>query len=189
MSLTPVNTLTPNGNAVYWGTAVPLSTDGITWNVGDMVINTTPGNAQSIGWVCTAAGNPGSWLQFGATVVDVTYSMLANASLATQPIFCTGTQKFIVAGVVEEHSVAGTDAGTVTLDVTIDATTVAPGAGTSVLSAPISLKATANVVQVATLTATTANLTMPAGSRLSVKYTGTLTTVAGVVCKVVLQKV
>ena len=34
--------------------------------VGDICWNTAPGTGDFIGWVCTAAGSPGTWLGFGA---------------------------------------------------------------------------------------------------------------------------
>lgn len=36
-----------------------------TWVVGDIVLNTQPNNLAVIGWVCQAAGTPGSWYPFG----------------------------------------------------------------------------------------------------------------------------
>ena len=180
-----------SGQNIYFGTAAPVTTDayGLSFQVGDIVINTSPANGQPIGWICTVAGSPGSWIQFGAATVDVVYSMLANGSIATQPFFNNGTQTYVVTGVTERHSVAGSDGGTVTLDVTNDATTVSPGSGNSVLSAAFNAKATANVTQTSTLSATAANLVVAAGSALSVKLTGTPTSLAGVVVKVVLQKI
>lgn len=51
----------------FEGTAAP--TTG-TWARGDFVANTTPSEAGStpnkyviIGWICTASGTPGTWLQ------------------------------------------------------------------------------------------------------------------------------
>lgn len=37
-----------------------------TWAVGDIVYNDTPTSGGHIGWVCTAAGTPGTWKTFGA---------------------------------------------------------------------------------------------------------------------------
>ena len=36
-----------------------------TWSVGDIVYQTTPTVNGSIGWVCTTAGTPGTWVAFG----------------------------------------------------------------------------------------------------------------------------
>lgn len=37
-----------------------------TWAVGDIVYNSAPISGGSIGWVCVAAGTPGTWKTFGA---------------------------------------------------------------------------------------------------------------------------
>lgn len=48
-------------NRMYWGTAAPtLSTDG-TYQVGDVVWNTTPTAGGTAAWLCTVAGTPGTW--------------------------------------------------------------------------------------------------------------------------------
>lgn len=36
-----------------------------TWQVGDIIWKATPAAAGFIGWVCTTAGTPGTWKQFG----------------------------------------------------------------------------------------------------------------------------
>lgn len=37
-----------------------------TWRVGDQVWDITPVTAQPMGWVCSAAGNPGTWLSMAS---------------------------------------------------------------------------------------------------------------------------
>lgn len=37
-----------------------------TWRVGDIVYNGDPATTEYVGWVCTVAGTPGTWLGFGA---------------------------------------------------------------------------------------------------------------------------
>lgn len=61
-SLTVNELVTPNGNTVTFGAAAP--TDG-AHAVGDIVFNTAPAAAGTIGWVCTTAGSPGTWKTFG----------------------------------------------------------------------------------------------------------------------------
>lgn len=39
-----------------------------TWVIGDIVYNTAPAAAGYIGWICTAAGTPGTWHQYGAII-------------------------------------------------------------------------------------------------------------------------
>lgn len=46
----------------YTGTAAPVAG---TWKQGDIVWNSSPAAAGSIGWVCTTAGTPGTWKTFG----------------------------------------------------------------------------------------------------------------------------
>lgn len=51
-------------------------TDGTTppangmWNTGDMVLNKAPIPGASTGWVCVAAGSPGTWNRFGFIALD-----------------------------------------------------------------------------------------------------------------------
>lgn len=134
------------------------------------------------GVVVTLSAAPG----FKEQVAD--YMMNANASLATQS-FWVANRAFTVTGVQMIWSAAGTDAGTVTIDVQKDTGTTAPGSGTSVLTAAVSAKTTANTVNTVGLTATAATLQMAAGDRLSVVFTGTLTALAGVVVLVYLAPV
>lgn len=57
----PINELlTPNGNAVKFGSAAP--TVG-TWKVGDIVINNTPSAGGAFAWSCSVAGTPGTWIE------------------------------------------------------------------------------------------------------------------------------
>jgi hypothetical protein len=44
--------------------AAPVS--GGPYQVGDLIINTVPAHLGNTGWVCTAAGTPGTWYSFGA---------------------------------------------------------------------------------------------------------------------------
>lgn len=44
-----------------WGTAAPTQTFHGKWNAGDQLWNSAPTVGQPIGWVCTAAGTPGTW--------------------------------------------------------------------------------------------------------------------------------
>jgi hypothetical protein len=187
-----ISSVTPNlansGQLIYFGTAAPLTADayGLNFNVGDIVVNTAPAAGSAIGWICTGAGSPGTWDQFGGTVQDAIFNGPTNASIVTGSFFLSGTTTYLVVGAVEVHSTAGTDGGAVTLDVVVDPTTGAPGGGTSVLTAPFNAKATANVVQTAAIVA--GSKILP-GQRLSLKVTGTTTSLAGVIIKVGLQKV
>jgi hypothetical protein len=114
------------------------------------------------------------------------YSIKANGSLATQGIFLAN-RDLVAQGVWMVWSTAGTDAGAVTVDLTIEnvnSGTPAPGTGASILAAAQNVKLTANTPANVPLSGTAANLLMRAGNRLSVKFTGTLTALAGVVVAV-----
>lgn len=49
-----------------FGTAPPSSASDGSYEVGDIVWNTAPTAGGYIGWVCVAAGSPGTWKGFGA---------------------------------------------------------------------------------------------------------------------------
>lgn len=49
---------------VEYGNAVPLVG---SHNKGDVIWNNDPSTVGWAGWVCTVAGNPGTWVKFGAT--------------------------------------------------------------------------------------------------------------------------
>ena len=116
------------------------------------------------------------------------YRMSANASIATQ-FFFLANRPHTIRAISMIWGTAATDAGAVTLDVTKDVSTNAPGAGSSVLSAAQSVKTAANTVNAQTLNTTASRLQMAAGDRLSVKTTGTLTALANVVIAVWFQPV
>lgn len=125
--------------------------------------------------------------EIAGDTVTVTYRQNANASLADEAFFIADRAYEVVA-VREVHSAAGTDGGAVTLQVTKDDGTDAPGAGDDLLSAGINLKGTANTVQAGTLVATQATKRLAIGDRLAVDFAGTLTTLAGVVVTVTLRR-
>lgn len=87
----------------------------------------------------------------------------------------------------EVHATAGTDGSAVTLQLEKLTGTQAPGGGATMLASALSLKATANTVQTATLTTTLANRSLAKGNRLALLKSGTLTSVANVTVLVELQ--
>lgn len=93
----------------------------------------------------------------------------------------------LITGFKEVHGTAGSDAGAVTIDLEKLTGTTAAGSGTSALNATLSLKATADTVQAATITFTSANKTLAVGDRLALKLTGTPTAVANVSTLTTLQ--
>jgi hypothetical protein len=110
-------------------------------------------------------------------------SSVADVQFFTAPVKCE------VVGVREIHAVAGNDAGEVTGTIRRCQGTEAATAGDDLLSAAINLKGTALTQQTPALTATTANLILEAGDRLSLDVTGTTTTLAGVIVTVLLKRV
>jgi hypothetical protein len=84
------------------------------------------------------------------------------------------------------YSIAGSDATPPTLDVTIDKGTTAPGGGTAVDTAGLSLHATANTTYV-WVQDTRRKRWLAKGDRLSLKFTGTLTALVGTVATVSLS--
>jgi hypothetical protein len=94
--------------------------------------------------------------------------------------FINQIAKCYVSGFWEVHQVAGTDGLAVTLDLEKLTSGQAPNSGVSALASALNLKSTANTVQSATLTETSANKTLSIGDRLCLKDSGVLTAVNNV---------
>lgn len=109
------------------------------------------------------------------TIVDT-----AAATAANYNVFYISTFPAIVNLFREVHTSAGSAGGAVTVQLEKLSSTTAPGSGVSVLSAGVSLKASANTVQKGSLTTTLANVNLAVGDRLALKSSGTLTSVANV---------
>ena len=110
-------------------------------------------------------------------------STVADVQFWTAPVKCE------VVAVREVHTTAGTDGSDVTGTIRRCQGTEAATAGDDLLSATIDLKGTALTEQTPALTATTANLTLEAGDRLSLDVTGVTTALAGVILTVLLKRV
>jgi hypothetical protein len=110
-------------------------------------------------------------------------STVADVQFWTAPVKCE------VVAVREVHTTAGTDGSAVTGTIRRCQGTEAATAGDDLLSATIDLKGTALTEQTPALTATTANLTLEAGDRLSLDVTGNTTALAGVILTVLLKRV
>jgi hypothetical protein len=110
-------------------------------------------------------------------------SSVADVQFFTAPVKCE------VVAVREVHATAGNDASAVTGTIRRCQGTEAATAGDDLLSAAINFKGTALTEQTPALTATTADLTLEAGNRLSLDVTGTTTTLAGVIITVLLKRV
>lgn len=111
----------------------------------------------------------------------VTFYINANAALADQAFFIVPEGGMRIKGIQEIHGTAGNDSGAVTLTITRERGAQAPGTGVDILSASFNVKATAATVQEATLTDNDSYLELQENDVLSVNFTGTLTTLAGVV--------
>lgn len=93
-------------------------------------------------------------------------------------LFFTATRPCFVRSISEVHTTAGSDGGTVTLQVERLTGTTAPGSGTSLLLSAFDLKGVANTVQNTIKVIGQSGLR--SGDRLALKKVGTLTAVAGV---------
>jgi len=94
-----------------------------------------------------------------------------------------------VVSVSEAHTVAGSDAGAVTLMINKCTGTEAPSAGDNIITTAFNLKSTANTVVDGTLHATATNYQLSAGDRLAADFTGTLTAVDGGCVTVLLKRI
>lgn len=108
---------------------------------------------------------------------------------ATDRVFFVATRACTVVAISQVHAVAA--GGASTLQVVKDTGTDAPGAGTNLLTnntnAGFDLNATANTVQVGTLSATAADLVLAAGNRLAIDFANTVQSTAGLVVTVQLK--
>jgi hypothetical protein len=103
-------------------------------------------------------------------------SAILTAASVAQPIFIAD-MPYTVVGAQEVHAVVGGSGATVTIEHLTG--TQAPGAGTAIFTAPLSLTGTINTVQKATLVAATSALQLATGDRLNTVFAGTLTGLAG----------
>ena len=119
-------------------------------------------------------------------VIEVSF-VGQTTEAATDRAFFIANRAYQVTAIRQVHSVAA--GGASTLQVTKDTGTTAPGAGSDLLSSAFDLNATANTVQTGALTATTADLQLAAGDRLSLDFANTIQSTAGLVVTVSLKPV
>jgi hypothetical protein len=135
-------------------------------------------------------------LTVGGVIVSptklVSVNCVANGACVDQQFFIAD-RAYQVTAINEIHAVAGNDAGAVSLQVTKDTSTNAPGAGTDLLTntagAGFNMKSTAQTVVAGTLSVTASDLQLAAGDRLSLDFAGTITTLAGVTVTVTLKAI
>lgn len=121
------------------------------------------------------------YMQPQAIMQPAVFNMQLNADIVTQCFFLAN-RYLTVTGIQAVIGTVASGAPTITLDVTKDTSTNAPGAGVSLLAAAINVSntATANTPITPALTVTTTRLLLAPGDRLAIKTTGTLTALAGV---------
>ena len=111
-------------------------------------------------------------------------SSVADVQFFTAPVKCEEVS------IREVHAVAGSDGSAVSGTIRRCQGTEAATAGDDLLGdTKFDFKGTALTEQAPALTATTANLTLEAGNRLSLDVTGTTTALAGVIVTVLLKRV
>lgn len=115
--------------------------------------------------------------------IETVYHSIVGTAAATDTnygVFFIAPAPCIVTTFKEVHQTAGTDGGSVTLQLEKLTGTTAPDAGTALLSTALSLKATANTVQTGTIVTTISSINLATGDRLCLKDAGVLTAVANV---------
>lgn len=122
--------------------------------------------------------------------VYLTISLPLNGDCVDQNVFIAD-RDYTVLEVRESHAVAGNDAGAVTLDVVKATGTTAVASGTTVLASTFDMKGTADTVVSKTRAnggvVATAVAELASGNRLGFNFTGTITTLSGVLVTIVLQ--
>ncbi len=171
------------GGGVYSGPAADIAADN---GFQDYVFNTSGAAIPSVNWSrtsdsATVLGNPNGVVVSGPLAQGaktVTFNLAANGSLGTQTFFICDNI-YTITGISYSAKTQGT--GTLTCNVTKDTGTQAPGAGVSLQSGTFNCVTIGNnTVTAGTLTSTTTDLTTAVGDRLSVLFTGTVSTLAGV---------
>jgi hypothetical protein len=121
--------------------------------------------------------------------LTATCNMVLNTAVVDQ-VFYIAAEPLEVVEIHEIHATKGTDAGDVTATVKRCQGTEAATAGDDLLGdTKINLKGENNTLQSPALTATSANLQLAAGDRLSLDVTGTITAVAGAQVTVLLKRI
>ncbi len=81
-NVTAVFDLSDDVPMVEYGTAAPGAGD---YEQGDIVYNSDPDAGDRIGWVCTVAGTPGTWEEFGV-IGDIDTAHIANDAIENAQI-------------------------------------------------------------------------------------------------------
>lgn len=127
---------------------------------------------------------------FGCTLPVAVRIPGADAATAANYLtpFFIAQRTYEVVEVTERHEAAGTDLGAVTVMLNKVPSGTAPASGTSILSAGINLKATADTNQSGTVIKTSVRR-LVTGDALCLETTGTLMSVSGVTVSVLLKAI
>lgn len=128
-------------------------------------------------------GGPGA-LAIQPMLVPAVYTLDPNAALVDQ-VFYIANQAMRVISISEVHTVAGSSTPTAVIKKCIPGQTIVQG--TALQTGSFNLAATAMTQQNAVLSTNVSVLTLAAGDRLAIDYTGTMTTLSGVCVTVWLQ--
>lgn len=111
-------------------------------------------------------------------IIQHTLPGTVAASAASYSVFLNIPYPFEVLGIQASFTTSGSDPGAVTMQVEKLTGTAAPGSGVDLLVTPFDLKAAANTIQNALLTATRIYRQFLEGHRMALEITGTPTAVA-----------
>jgi hypothetical protein len=93
--LEPQFDLAGQGHRTFYGTAPPTASDvvGLILNVGDFIRNVNPNLGGVIGWICSAAGNPGTWVELeGNSGASFTFTAAQVNAMYTTPLVLVPAQ-------------------------------------------------------------------------------------------------
>jgi len=128
---------------------------------------------------------------FGVTlpVVVRIQGTLAQTAANYLTTFFRAQRTYEVIEVSERHENPGTDGGAVTVMLNKVPNGTAPASGTSILTAGLNLKATANTDQAGSITTVISDRRLVQGDSLALESSGTLTSVVGVTVTVLLRAI
>ena len=117
----------------------------------------------------------------GNLTSQATY-FVTGTPAATNQVFFIATVPIRIVAMSEIHAV--TSGGALTINLTKDTATNAPGAGLNIQTGSFNINTTANTLQNGILSAVAGRLLFAAGERIGVNYTGAIGTASGIVITV-----
>uniref|UniRef100_A0AAU8BBC3 Tail fiber n=1 Tax=Bacillus phage Adastra TaxID=3143958 RepID=A0AAU8BBC3_9CAUD len=86
-----------------------------TWNVGDTIMNSTPGILTKRGWVCTTAGTPGTWQTLGEVEPEKPIYLSVIGPLSDTPLREGATETLVFNNIESDNwSMYNTSTGKIT---------------------------------------------------------------------------